>query len=187
MRGRRPNRPRAAGNTLYLSGRFSNDCLLLEWPHKRGTNVAASNGGSGRQGRERTAATRCMSNFSSLFSASFFQVLLAALMASPCQASHSDPAGGMSSPGRPLLTLECTYASQEDRTWSNNSWVRDVASDLNLLTRYVCLALKMIYISKSISRKNNVRRNGNVNFIVDVGDVHHKVDVVSEVVRHDPA
>jgi hypothetical protein len=93
--------------------------------------------------------------------------------------------GGTSWLSNPLFTLERTYESQEDRTSSINPWVRDVASDLNFLTRYVCLALKMIYIARSISRKDDTMNH--VNLIVDVSDVHRKVDVVTKVVRHDPA
>lgn len=74
-----------------------------------------------RQGRKRTAEVMCMSNFSSLFRESFFQSLSAALIHSPLQACHSDPKGGTSSLSSPLLTLERTYESQEDRTSSSNS------------------------------------------------------------------
>ncbi len=59
-----------------------------------------------------------------------------------------------------------------------------MAPDLKLFTRYVCLARKMIYIAKSILREDDLRKNDNL--IVDVGDVHHEMDIVTEVVRHNP-
>jgi hypothetical protein len=144
VRGCRQNHPQAPWPTLYQSGQLSSSCSLLEWPHKNGTKAAASSHKSDRQGRERTAAVKCISNFSSLFRASFFHAMLAALMDSSPQACHSDPKGGISSLGRPLLTLDRTYESQEVRTSSSNPCVRDVVSDLNSLKRYDCLALKII-------------------------------------------
>jgi hypothetical protein len=145
-RGCRQNHPPAAWLALHPSAQISSNYSLLEWPHKHGTKAALSSHGFDRQARERTAAVKYISNFSSLFKASFFHALSAALMDSLPQACHSVPKGGTSSLGSPLLTLDRTYESQEVRTSFSNPCVRDVTSDLNLLKRYVCLALKIICI-----------------------------------------
>ena len=147
VRGGRQNYPPAAWLTLHPSAQLSSNQSLLEWPHKHGTKAGLSSHESDRQARERTAAVKYISNFSSLFKPSLFHALSAPLMDSSPQACHSDPKGGTSSRSSPLLTLERTYETHEVRTSSNNPWVRDVTSDLNLLRRYVCLALKIICIA----------------------------------------